>query len=68
MIQSVKILASKSLENSGFTAVRQTGDGRLVCRYAEYYYKREIEELERGGACGTHGKEQECVQAFGGKT
>jgi hypothetical protein len=33
----------------------------------KYYYANQIKENEVGGICGTHGRGEECVQAFVGK-
>jgi len=34
----------------------------------KYCYDNEIKEDKLGGACGTHGRDEKCIQNFGKKT
>jgi len=40
----------------------------MICTPHHYYSGDEIEKNEMGGACSMYGKENSCVQSFGGET
>jgi hypothetical protein len=42
---------------------------RLLQREAQFRYEEIIYRCdEMGGACGTHARDEKCIQGFGGKT
>ena len=40
----------------------------MVVPLTTYYPDDSIENNERGGACGAYGREERCIQGFGGET
>jgi hypothetical protein len=39
----------------------------ITCTLHQYYSGDQIKEDEMGGACSTHGRDEKCIQYFGGK-
>jgi hypothetical protein len=40
----------------------------VICTITKYYSDYQIEIYEMGGACGTCGGQETCIQVFGGET